>query len=106
MSTEARTTGRGASVVEAGTGVSEERGITRDEFVHATTAWINRRLLPTGVTIDSTTPLFENGLIDSLRILRLIAWTEQMIGRRIPDERISMAHFRDVECIARTFVEE
>ena len=55
---------------------------------------------------DATTPLFENGLIDSLRILMLIAWTEKMIARQIPDEQVRMDHFRDVRTIARAFVEE
>jgi acyl carrier protein len=79
--------------------------MTRLAFVRETTDWINRRLVPPGVTIDATTPLFEGGLIDSIRILRLIAWTEKALGRRIPDDQIRMDHFRDVECIARTFLE-
>ncbi|HEX6309451.1 MAG TPA: acyl carrier protein [Longimicrobiales bacterium] len=79
--------------------------MTREAFVRETTAWINRRMAPAGVTIDPDTPLFEGGLIDSLRVLRLIAWTEKAIGRRIPDEQIRMDNFRDVECIARTFLE-
>ena len=80
--------------------------VTRAEFAVETVAWINRRLVPEGTCIDATTPLFEDGLIDSLRILMLIAWTEKLIARRIPDEQIRMDHFRDVETIARTFVEE
>ena len=79
--------------------------MTREAFIRDTTAWINRRMTPPGVTIDATTPLFEGGLIDSLRVLRLIAWTEKAIGRRIPDEQIRMDHFRDVATIARTFLE-
>jgi acyl carrier protein len=86
---------------------SAERAVTaRATFVRETTAWINRRLVPAGVTIDERTPLFEDGLIDSLRILLLIAWTEKMIGRRIADEHIRMDRFRDVRTIADTFVEE
>lgn len=79
--------------------------MTRDVFVRETTIWLNRRLAPPGVTIGATTPLFEGGLIDSIRVLRLIAWTERAIGRRIPDEQIRMDNFRDVACIARTFLE-
>lgn len=78
----------------------------RDAFVRETTAWINRRLVPADVTIDERTPLFEDGLIDSLRILLLIAWTEKLIGHRIADEHIRMDRFRDVRTIANTFVEE
>lgn len=79
--------------------------MTRAVFVRDATAWINRSLVPPGVVIDPQTPLFESGLIDSLRVLRLIAWTEQALGRQIPDEQIRMDHFRDVESIARTFLE-
>lgn len=79
--------------------------MTRETFVRETVEWINRRLVPPGHIVDATTPLFANGLIDSIRILRLIAWTEQAIGRRIPDEQIRMDHFRDVEHIATTFLE-
>jgi acyl carrier protein len=78
----------------------------RAVFVRDTTAWINRRMAPAGVVIEPTTPLFEGGLIDSLRVLMLIAWTEKQIGRRIPDEQIRMDHFRDIATIAHTFVEE
>lgn len=73
-------------------------------FVVRTVEWINRTLMPTGVTMDADTPLFANGLIDSIRILRLIAWTEHALGLRIPDSRIRMDYFRTVRTIADTFV--
>jgi acyl carrier protein len=78
----------------------------RADFERDLVRWINRELLRGRARVDETTPLFEGGLIDSLRILGLIAWTERRIGRRIPDEQIRMDHFRDVRTIARTFVEE
>lgn len=73
------------------------------EFVARTVEWINRTLVPDGVTIDADTPLFANGLIDSIRILRLIAWTEHALDLRIPDARIRMDFFRTVRTIADTF---
>lgn len=72
-------------------------------FVERTVEWINRTLVPEGVTIDADTPLFANGLIDSIRILRLIAWTEHALDLRIPDSRIRMDYFRTVRTIADTF---
>ena len=72
-------------------------------FVERTVAWINRTLVPEGVTIDADTPLFANGLIDSIRVLRLIAWTEHALDLRIPDTRIRMDYFRTVRTIANTF---
>ena len=72
-------------------------------FVARTVDWIKRTLVPEGVTIDADTPLFANGLIDSIRILRLIAWTEHALDLRIPDTRIRMDYFRTVRTIADTF---
>jgi len=72
-------------------------------FVAETVEWINRTMLPQGVSIDADTPLFANGLIDSIRVLRLIAWTEHALGLLIPDSRIRMDYFRTVRTIADTF---
>lgn len=73
-------------------------------FMEHTVEWINRTLVPDGVIIDADTPLFADGLIDSIRILRLIAWTEHALDLRIPDSRIRMDYFRSVRAIAETFV--
>ena len=51
------------------------------------------------------TPLFDDGWIDSLKILQLIAFVEVRAGRRIPDEMIVMDRFRTVGEIARNFLE-
>jgi acyl carrier protein len=72
-------------------------------FVAHTVDWVNRTLLPPDVSIDADTPLFANGLIDSIRVLRLIAWTEHALDLRIPDSRIRMDYFRTVRTIANTF---
>ena len=72
-------------------------------FVVRTVAWINATLVPAGVTVDADTPLFANGLINSIRVLQLIAWTEHALDIRIPDARIRMDHFRTVLHIADTF---
>ena len=77
--------------------------VTHAAFVDRTVAWINRTLVPNGVAVDADTPLFANGLIDSIRVLRLIAWTEQELNLRIPDARIRMDYFRTVRSIASTF---
>jgi acyl carrier protein len=74
-------------------------------FVEATLEWLRRDLLPAGVHVDESTPLFAGGLIDSIRILKLIAWTEHATGRQIPDEQIRMDNFRTVRRIADVFVE-
>lgn len=78
--------------------------MTHAAFTAETVRWINRTLVPDGVTVDADTPLFANGLIDSIRVLRLIAWTEHALDLRIPDTRIRMDYFRTVRTIADTFV--
>ena len=82
------------------------RATTRAHFVTEMVAWLNRKFAPAGAVIHSDTPLFEGGLINSIRILELIAWTERAIGRPIPDADIRMDHFHSVERIADVFVRE
>lgn len=53
------------------------------------------------ITID--TRLFEDRVIDSLKILELIAFVQATIGRKIPDSQIVLANFRTISTIARVF---
>ena len=53
------------------------------------------------VTVDSR--LFEDRIIDSLRILELIAFIQSALGRKIPDSQIVLANFRTISTIARVF---
>jgi acyl carrier protein len=52
---------------------------------------------------DSSTLLFETGLIDSLAIVQLIAFVERATGRRIPSRMVVMKYFRTVDAICETF---
>lgn len=78
----------------------------RARFIAEMVAWLNRRFAPQGCVIRSDTPLFAGGLINSIRILELIAWTERAIGRPIPDADIRMGRFQSVERIADGFLDE
>jgi acyl carrier protein len=49
------------------------------------------------------TLLFEDGWIDSLKILKLIAYVETLINRTIPDEEVVMKYFRTVNTITEHF---
>jgi acyl carrier protein len=53
--------------------------------------------------IDVDTYLFDDGLVDSLSILSLIAFLELRIGRSISDQEVVMEHFRTVRAIDRRF---
>ena len=79
---------------------------TRGSFTSAMLTWLNVRLAPAGVIIAADTPLFGRGLMDSIKVLELIAYTERAIGDLIPDSRIRMDNFRTVGRIAEVFVAE
>jgi acyl carrier protein len=78
----------------------------RAEFETRMVEWINRTLVPPGVIVDAETPLFAHGVINSIGILKLIAWTEHATGRRIPDKSIRMDNFRTVRRMADVFCVE
>jgi acyl carrier protein len=69
--------------------------------------WLNRRFAPHAATpIAAATPLFAGGLINSIRILEIIAWVERETGRTIPDAQIRMDNCQTVERIADVFLQE
>lgn len=53
--------------------------------------------------IDAGTYLFDEGLIDSLKILQLIAFIETEIGQTIADADVVMDNFRSVRTMAERF---
>lgn len=73
------------------------------QFTGALLAWLNGRFARDGVVIDADTPLFAGRLIDSLRILELIAFTERALGIEIPDAAVRMDNFATPSRIARVF---
>jgi acyl carrier protein len=76
-------------------------------FEDALLRFVNAELLPgSNRTIDVDSALFEDGIIDSLKILHLLAFIESAIGRAISDEEIVMKHFRSVRIIAERFASE
>ena len=75
----------------------------RAEFIQHMVAWLNQDVAPKGVTVLADTPLFATRLLDSLKVLELIAFTEQAIGRTIPDSHIRMDNFQTVSRIATVF---
>ena len=72
-------------------------------FIETMVEWLNTKLAPPGVTVDAETPLFQMGIINPLRILDLIAWTERATGQPIPDREIRMENFCTVSRIAEVF---
>lgn len=76
----------------------------RQDFAREMLAWLNEEVAPRGIRVDADTPLFATRLLDSLRVLELIAFTEQAIGRAIPDSHIRMDNFQTVARIAAVFL--
>lgn len=76
----------------------------REDFAREMLAWLNDEVAPRGVRVDADTPLFATRLLDSLKVLELIAFTEQAIGRAIPDSHIRMDNFQTVARIAAVFL--
>jgi len=67
--------------------------------------YINGELLgSSGRVATEETPLFDDGWINSLQILKLIAWIEVAMGRHIPDEQVVMKNFRNVRTIVNQFL--
>lgn len=68
--------------------------------------FINEKLLAEiSGGVDALTPLFQEGGIDSLKIIQLIAFVEVLRGENIPDPEIVMDRFQNVRAICRHYLE-
>jgi seryl-tRNA synthetase/acyl carrier protein len=79
--------------------------LTKEELEQGLLDFVRHRLVAEELAarIDADTPLFELRIVDSLRILELIAFIESAIGRKIPDAHVVLANFRSVEAMATRF---
>ena len=76
-----------------------------EQFTSALVRFVEHDLLGGGSgRVQADTYLFDEGLIDSLKILRLIAFVEHWTGRPIPDADVVMSNFRSPNTIAERFV--
>jgi acyl carrier protein len=84
---------------------------SREDFAAALIAFIEGPLFvrhgaSPSTAIDSSTPLFETGVIDSLGIIDLLAFVENATGRPIPARKVDMRFFGTVDRITRAFWDE
>ena len=79
--------------------------LTREALEQRILHFVRTRLTAPEIsaTVDAHTRLFELRIVDSLKILELIAFIESVIGRKIPDAQVVLANFRSVETMARVF---
>ena len=77
--------------------------LTAPEFEQRLLKFTRERLAAPEVANEITvdTRLFEDRVIDSLKVLELIAFVQSVLGRKIPDAQIVLANFRSITTIAR-----
>ena len=54
-----------------------------------------------GTPIQDTTPLIEEGILDSMALMQIVAFLEERTGVRIPDDEVSPDNFDTIEAIER-----
>jgi acyl carrier protein len=64
---------------------------------------VNDKLLRGNATVTASDRLFEDGYLDSLRLLQLIAFIEDATQRKVPDRSVRLATFRSVRTMAHAF---
>lgn len=79
--------------------------MTREEFETSLRRFVAGLTDTDAARITRSTLLFE-GLIDSMRVLDLIAFIEQSLSIRVPDEKIRLENFRNIRAIADAFWQE
>jgi acyl carrier protein len=82
--------------------------LTKPELQRSLFDFVRHRLVAEDLAarIEPDTPLFEQRIVDSLRILELIAFIESAIGRKIPDAQVVLANFRSIETMASRFAND
>ncbi len=64
--------------------------------------WIGQRAGP----VADDTPLIANRLIDSLQLLELVLYLEELTGRSVRLDQLEPGAFSDIETICRRFFDE
>jgi len=82
--------------------------LTKSELRRSLLDFVRHRLVAEELAarVESDTPLFEHRIVDSLRILELIAFIESAIGSKIPDTQVVLANFRSIETMASRFASD
>jgi seryl-tRNA synthetase len=85
------------------TASTSKRLPTPAELENQLAHFINVTLLRGAAAVDRDTRLFEDGYMNSLRILDLIALVEKTLNRRVPDRAVRLANFRTIATIVQAF---
>ena len=80
------------------------KALDRGRFEQDLVKFINTVLVPSDKpAVQADSLLFKEGLINSLKILDLIAFVEKSIGVRVPEKYMVMEYFQSPAKIATTF---
>jgi acyl carrier protein len=74
------------------------------EFINRTLPQLDRRERQ-WPRVHADTPLFADGLLDSLSILHLISRIEELTGTSVPDHLVVMRNFHSVDAMTATFAQ-
>lgn len=77
--------------------------MTQRQFETELLWFINNKLIKDNNKITKKSKLFKNQIIDSLKILDLIAFIEKKLNTRIEDNEIVMDNFETVEAMTNKF---
>jgi acyl carrier protein len=79
--------------------------LNRDELEQRLLRFVHRDLVSPEIAarVLPDTRLFEERIVDSLRILELIAFLESVTGQKIPDRQVVLANFASIEAMAKAF---
>lgn len=77
--------------------------MTAEELEQAVLAFVNIELWKGQEPVPAEARLFEDGYLDSLRVMDLIAFVERTTGRRVSDRAIRLSTFRSARSIAAAF---
>ncbi len=66
-------------------------------------AFIEKNLVPGDrkMTINDQTALIDDGLIDSMGLMQVVAFLEERTGVKVPDEEVGPDNFETLEAIER-----
>ena len=79
--------------------------MNKNEFARRLLTYISSSLLNSRKRlIKEKTLLFEEGIIDSMKIIELIAYIEKTLDIKVTEDKISMEYFDSVKKITDTFL--
>jgi acyl carrier protein len=76
------------------------------EVLESLKGYISREILDgKDIGLDASTPLLEWGIINSLEIARLVSFLEDRFGVEVPNDKITIEYFKDMNAITNLVLE-